>query len=328
MGLTSRGDDGCASALVVSSTALGCRRPGSSAGPGRPPLMDDRAPPQARRRRRRGAVILQQRLTAAGLDTSVEIPLAAHGIPRHRSGGPRLPAAARPPPVGHLRRTDLDGAQLVEAGWRPRVTRLLYLHQPMLRGDDVGRAQGGPSARSASTPAGWTASSDRRPNGPSVRLPAQRRTDHRRGLRKRHHPDQGSSTSVDHPDALDQRRRGPPSTETLRSQPPVIAGRRIVVGEARRGLDVHWPAMPSTGSCRMPRLPSSPVLHHPHPSVTRRSRPTTSAPTAASTSGFKALHRRSRPRSAYYCTTGFESAGGRQLATLLVDELVTMLPSS
>ena len=103
--------------------------------------------------------------------------------------------------------------------------------------------------------------------------------------------------------------------ETLRSQPPVLSGRRIVVGEAG-GLDVLASALDrllqDAGAVVA-------VLHHPHPSVQAVKADDFGADLYI---GLALTDESSE--AAYYCTAGFESAGGRQLAALMVDELLAL----
>jgi N-acetylmuramoyl-L-alanine amidase len=101
--------------------------------------------------------------------------------------------------------------------------------------------------------------------------------------------------------------------EFLRSQPRHLSGRRIVVGEAG-GLDVMVTAIDRILSDAGAVVA---VLHHPHPSVQ-----------AVEANHFDAdiylglvLGDDGPCEAAFYSTPGFESAGGRQMAALLVDEL-------
>jgi N-acetylmuramoyl-L-alanine amidase len=246
---------------------------------------------------------LQQRLTAAGL--------AIAGRERRGSFGPATAAAVEA--FQHSRGLPTSGvcdqatwSALVEAGYRPG-DRLLYLRSPMLRGDDVaelqrslgslgfdaGRVDGifGPNTeravldfqRNVGLPADGRC-------GPSVLASLARIG--RRGDR---------STNV----------AGVREREQLRSRPPQLAGRRIVLGEAG-GLDVLLTAIDRVLHDDAAVVALS---HHPHPSVQ-----------AIEANDFEAdvylgfsLADRSTCEAAYYATTGWESSGGHRLATLMVE---------
>ena len=245
---------------------------------------------------------LQQRLAAGGEHVS--------GDPRGRYGTHTQAAV-----TAFQRRRGLPASgvcdpatwmALVEAGHRPG-DRLLYLRSPMQRGDDVahlqrslgalgfdaGRVDGifGPQTERALVDfqrnAGLTA--DGR-CGPGVLVSLDRlgdRADHRTnvaGVRER---------------------------ELLRSRPPVLAGRRVVLGESG-GLDVLVHAIDRTLQDAGAVVA---LLHHPHHSVQ-----------AVEANDFQAdvylgfsLVDGPTCEAAYYSTTGWESAGGRRLASLLVD---------
>jgi N-acetylmuramoyl-L-alanine amidase len=247
---------------------------------------------------------LQQRLTAAGLETSSE-PRGTFGPSTEQAV--RSFQAQRGLPVSGT----CDGptwAALVEAGYR-LGDRLQYLKSPMMRGDDVaglqralgrlgfdaGRVDGifGPDTERAlrdfQRNAGLTADGVA---GPQVV----------QGLERLGDPT-GRATNV----------AGVRERERLRSQPPRLTGRRIVLGEAG-GLDVLVSAVDrllhEAGAVVA-------VLHHPHPSVQ-----------AVEANDFGAdlylglaLGDGPRCQAAFYATDGWESSGGRQFATLLTDRL-------
>ena len=247
---------------------------------------------------------LQQRLTAAGLDPVVE-PRGAFGPQTEQAV--RAFQAQRGLPVSGM----CDGptwTALVEASYR-LGDRFLYLRRPMMRGDDVaalqralgslgfdaGRVDGifGPDTERAlrdfQRNAGLTADGI---GGPQVI----------QGLARLGEPD-GRSTNV----------AGVREREHLRSQPPRLTDRRIVVGEAG-GLDVITSALDrllqEAGAVVA-------VLHHPHPSV----QAVEANDFAADLYVGLAVGDGARCEVAYYATAGWESAGGRQLATLLVGHL-------
>jgi len=247
---------------------------------------------------------LQQRLTALGLDTTVE-PRGAFG-PQTAEAVRSFQTQRGLPVSGAC--DGLTWSALVEAGYR-LGDRLLYLRSPMVRGDDVaelqralgnlgfdaGRVDGifGPhterALRDFQRNAGLTADGV---GGPQVIL----------GLDRLGRPP-GRATNV----------AGVREREHLRSQPPRLTGRRIVIGEAG-GLDVLVSAvdrlLQEAGAIVA-------VLHHPHPSVQ-----------AVEANDFGAdvylglaLVDHAPCQAAYYATAGFESAGGRQLAGQLVESL-------
>ena len=193
---------------------------------------------------------------------------------------------------------------LVEAGYH-LGDRLLYLKSPMQRGDDVaelqrllgtlgfdaGRVDGilGPHTEHAlydfQRNAGLTTDGV---CGREVLLSLERLGQ-----------SPGRSTNV----------AGVREREFLRSQPPVLTGRRIVVGEAG-GLDALVRAIDRALEDAGAIVAS---LHHPHPSVQ-----------AVEANDFKAdlyiglvLSDDPACEAAYYATPGFESAGGRRLAEIL-----------
>jgi N-acetylmuramoyl-L-alanine amidase len=243
---------------------------------------------------------LQQRLAAMGLDTAVE----SRGL-----FGPTTEQAVRAfqsrrglPQSGTC---DLaTWTALVEAGYR-LGDRLLYLRSPMLRGDDVAELQrllgmlGFDAGRVDGILGHHTegALHDFQRNaglttdgvcGREVLLSLDRLGQ-----------SPGRSTNV----------AGVREREFLRSQPPVLSGRRIVVGEAG-GLDAVVRAI-DRGLQDAGAIVA--VLHHPHPSVQ-----------AVEANDFQAdlylglgLSDESTCEASYYATTGFESAGGRRLAELL-----------
>jgi N-acetylmuramoyl-L-alanine amidase len=246
---------------------------------------------------------LQQRLTAVG---GAELAIETRG-----TYGPATAAAVTS--FQRLRGLPLSGVcdqatrtALVEAGYRPG-DRLLYLRSPMQRGDDVadlqralgvlgfdaGRVDGifGPQTERALidfqrnvglSPDGTC--------GSGVWLSLGRI-----GHRAEH------STNV----------AGVRERELLRSQPPVLTGRRIVLGESG-GLDVLVTAI---GRVLHDAGAIVAFLHHPQPSVQ-----------AVEANDFRAdvylgfsLMDLPPCETAYYATEGFESSGGHRLAELLVD---------
>jgi N-acetylmuramoyl-L-alanine amidase len=247
---------------------------------------------------------LQQRLTALGLDTSAE-PRGAYG-PLTAAAVEAFQRDRGLPTSGEC--DSPTWMALVEAGYQ-LGDRHLYLKSPMFRGDDVaalqralgtlgfnaGRVDGilGPNTERAlrdfQRNAGFTT------DGVCGREVLT-------GLARLGSPP-GRLTNV----------AGVREREHLRSQPPLLSGRRIVVGEAG-GLDVLVTAIErvlhEAGAVVA-------VLHHPHPSVQ-----------AVEANDFEAdlylglaLVDQAPCEAAFYATTGFESAGGRQFATLLVDHL-------
>jgi N-acetylmuramoyl-L-alanine amidase len=250
---------------------------------------------------------LQQRLTAAGLDTSVE-PRGAFG-PATEAAVLTFQQQRGLPPTGECDAPTWTA--LVEAGWR-LGDRLLYLQSPMQRGDDVAELQ-----RSLGT-LGFDAGRVDGIFGPQTES-ALRDFQRNAGLTTDGVCGRDVLTGLAHlgrPAGRSTNVAGVRERETLRSQPPVLSGRRIVVGEAG-GLDVLATALDrllqDAGAVVA-------VLHHPHPSVQ-----------AVEANDFAAdlyvgLGLTDGPsEAAYYCTDGFESAGGRQLAALIVEEL-TALP--
>jgi N-acetylmuramoyl-L-alanine amidase len=246
---------------------------------------------------------LQQRLAAEGLNAS--------GRDARGEFGPHTQAAV----TAFQRRRGLraSGAcdsstwmALVEAGYRPG-DRLLYLRSPMLRGDDVadlqrslgslgfdaGRVDGifGPQTQSALVDfqhnAGLTPDGH---CGPGV-LAALERLGHR--------PDHATNVA------------GVRERERLRTQPPVLAGWRVVLGESG-GLAVVVNAIERILSEAGAIVVS---LHHPHPSVQAVE---ANAFAADVYLGFSLVDEPGC-EAAFYATTGWESAGGRQLATRLAD---------
>jgi len=249
---------------------------------------------------------LQQRLTAAGLDTSVE-PRGAYGPAtegavltfQEQRGLPASGVCDAP-----------TWTALVEAGWRSG-DRLLYLQSPMQRGDDVAELQ-----RALGT-LGFDAGRVDGIFGPQTER-ALRDFQRNAGLTTDGVCGRDVLTGLEHlgrPPGRSTNVAGVRERETLRSQPPVLSGRRIIVGEAG-GLDVLATALDrllqDAGAVVA-------VLHHPHPSVQAVEANDFAADLyvgLALTDGHS--------EAAYYCTEGFESAGGRQLATLMVEELLAL----
>ena len=249
---------------------------------------------------------LQQRLTAAGARHVGRAP-GAYG-PATEAGGAAPSRQQRGLPASGVCDAPTWTA-LVEAGYR-LGDRLLYLQSPMQRGDDVAELQ-----RALGT-LGFDAGRVDGIFGPQTERAlrdfqrnAGLTTDGVCGPRR---PRPASSTSADRPDA---RPTSPASASARPSapSPPCSSGRRIVVGEAG-GLDVaghrHRPA-PAGRRRRRRRAPPPPPVGAGGRGQRLRRRPLRRA----------GPHRRRRREAAYYCTAGFESAGGRQLATLVVDEL-------
>jgi N-acetylmuramoyl-L-alanine amidase len=244
---------------------------------------------------------LQQRLAAGGLDPSVE--------PRGTFGDAtgdcvRTFQARRGLPVTGSCDRDTWTA-LVESGYR-LGDRLLYLKSPMVRGDDVAELQ-----RLLGT-LGFHAGRVDGILGPQTERALQ---DFQRnaGLTTDGVCGREVLTSLERigkSPARSTNVAGVREREFLRSQPPVLSGRRIVVGEAG-GLDalvraVHR-VLEDAGAIVA-------VLHHPHPSVQ-----------AVEANAFSAdvylglvLGDEALCEASYYATPGFESAGGRRLAELLV----------
>jgi len=243
---------------------------------------------------------LQQRLAALGFDASVE-PRGCFG--ESTEDAVRAFQAERGLP-GTGVCDQATWTALVEAGYR-LGDRLLYLKSPMVRGDDVahlqrllgtlgfdaGRVDGilGPHTERAlydfQRNAGLTTD---RVCGREVILSLERLG---------HSP--GRSTNV----------AGVREREFLRSQPPVLTGRRIVVGEGG-GLDALVGAVDRALEDAGAIVAG---LHHPHPSVQ-----------AVEANDFGAdlylgfvLSDDPRCEITYYATSGFESAGGRRLAEFL-----------
>lgn len=245
---------------------------------------------------------LQLRLTATGFDPSVE--------PRGTfSAGTERAVRDFQHQRGLLETGVCDHATwaaLVEAGYR-LGDRLLYLRSPMLRGDDIaelqrllgtlgfdaGRVDGilGPHTERAlydfQRNAGLTTDGV---CGREVLLSLERLGQ-----------SPGRSTNV----------AGVREREFLRSLPPILAGRRIVIGEAG-GLDALVRAI-DRGLEEAGAIVAG--LHHPHPSVQ-----------AVEANDFHAdlyvglaLSDGPKCEASYYATEGFESAGGRRLAELLTE---------
>jgi N-acetylmuramoyl-L-alanine amidase len=244
---------------------------------------------------------LQQRLAAAGLGAS--------GADARGAFGPDTQAAVTAFQRGrglHASGTcdTATWTALVEAGYRAG-DRLLYLHSPMLRGDDVadlqralgalgfdaGRVDGifGPQTREALVDFQHNVGLSTDGHcGPSV-LAALERLGHR----------------ADHTTNV----AGVRERERLRSRPPMLTGRRVVLGESG-GLDVVLNAVERILSAAGAVVIS---LHHPHPSVQAVEANDFGADLYL---GFHLVDEASC-EAAYYATTGWESAGGHQLASRL-----------
>ncbi|MEI7593797.1 MAG: peptidoglycan-binding protein [Actinomycetes bacterium] len=247
---------------------------------------------------------LQQRLSALGFDTSAE-PRGVFGLltvtaVESFQQGRALPTSGVC--------DESTWTAVVEAGY-VLGDRHLYLRSPMFRGDDVADLQ-----RALGT-LGFDAGRVDGILGPNTdralrdfQLNAGFTTDGvcgrevLKGL-SRLGTTPGRVTNV----------AGVREREHLRSQPPVLAGRRIIIGEAG-GLDVLVSAIErvlhESGAVVA-------VLHHPHPSVQ-----------AVESNDFDAdlylgfsLIDQPPCEAAFYATAGFESAGGKQFATLLVEQL-------
>ena len=178
---------------------------------------------------------LQQRLTAAGARHHRSSPGRVRR--RHRGRGPRASRQQRGLPVDrHLRRPDLDRAGRGRA--TGSATGCSTSAPRCMRGDDVGRAPAARSARSASTPAGSTASSARRPSARS------RDFQRNAGLTTDGVCGRDVLTGLDAPRSaagtLDQRRR------RARARDPALAAAACCpVGassSARPAASTRWPA--------------------------------------------------------------------------------------
>jgi len=247
---------------------------------------------------------LQQRLTALGLDSSIE-PRGSYG-----------PATATAVEAFQRQRgLPISGecdtptwTALVEAGYQIG-DRHLYLRSPMFRGDDVAAVQ-----RALGT-LGFNAGRVDGILGPDTER-ALREFQRNAGLTTDGVCGREVLTSLARLGSPPNRLTnvaGVREREHLRSQPPVLSGRRIVVGEAG-GLDVLVTAIErvlhDSGALVA-------VLHHPHPSVHAVEANDFDADLYLSL----ALIDQPPCEAAFYATTGFESAGGRQFATILVDHL-------
>jgi len=195
---------------------------------------------------------------------------------------------------------------LVEAGYRAG-DRLLYLRTPMLRGDDVADLQRALGAL------GFDAGRVDGIFGPQT---GDALVDFQRnaGLTPDGRCGQSVLTSLDRlGNRFDHRTNvaGVRERELLRSKPPVLAGRRVVVGEAG-GLDVLVHAvdriLQDAGALVA-------LLHHPHHSVQAVEANDFAADVYL---GFSLIDD-DACEAAYYATPGWESAGGHRLASLLVD---------
>jgi N-acetylmuramoyl-L-alanine amidase len=200
---------------------------------------------------------------------------------------------------------------LVEAGHRPG-DRLLYLHSPMLRGDDVAHLQRSLGAL------GFDAGRVDGIFGPQTER-ALVDFQHNAGLTPDGRCGPGVLTSLERlGDRAGHRTNvaGVRERELLRSQPAMLAGRRVVLGESG-GLDVLVNAidrvLQDAGAVVA-------LLHHPHHSVQ-----------AVEANDFKAdvylgfsLVDGPACEAAFYSTTGWESPGGQRLASLLVDSWSTV----
>lgn len=245
---------------------------------------------------------LQQRLAALGLDPSVE-PRGVFGEPTAamvRTFQTQRGLA----PTGTC---DLaTWTALVEAGYR-LGDRLLYLRSPMLRGDDIAELQRGLGTL------GFDAGRVDGILGPQTEralIDFQRNagltTDGVCGKEVllalgRLGQSPGRSTNV----------AGVREREFLRSQPPVLSGRRIVIGEAG-GLDALVGAIERALEDAGATVAA---LHHPHPSVQAIE---ANDFEAAAYLGFTLADTPTCVAS-YYATSGFESSGGRRLAELLTE---------
>jgi N-acetylmuramoyl-L-alanine amidase len=247
---------------------------------------------------------LQQRLTALGLDTSAE-PRGAFG-PLTDDAVRSFQVQRGLPASGEC---DVSTwTAVVEAGYR-LGDRLIYLKSPMTRGDDVAELQ-----RSLGT-LGFDAGRVDGIFGPDTdralrdfQRNAGLTTDGVGGPRVVGSLDQLGRPTSRHTNVAGVRER-----ERLRSQPPRLTGRRIVIGEGG-GLDVLVTAIDRLLQDSGAQVA---VLHHPQPSVQ-----------AVEANDFQAdvyiglaLVDQPSCEAAFYSTTGFESAGGRQLAHLLVEQL-------
>jgi N-acetylmuramoyl-L-alanine amidase len=203
---------------------------------------------------------------------------------------------------------ELTWAALVEAGYR-LGDRLLYHRTPMLRGDDVSELQLRLSALGFDTG---------RVDGIFGPQAEQALKDFQRnaGLTTDGVCGRDVLAALDRLGGHDQHATsaaGVREREALRDAPRVLVGRRIAIGMTG-GLDVVAAALrrslQDTGAVVV-------ELTHPDASVQAAEANRFAAEV------FVALgHAESGPcQAAYYGTTGFESAGGRRLAELVVDVL-------
>jgi N-acetylmuramoyl-L-alanine amidase len=246
---------------------------------------------------------LQQRLAAAGASRALGDQRGEYG-PATTAAVGEFQTRRGLPASGTV--DQATWSALVEAGHRPG-DRILYLRAPMLRGDDVADLQRSLGAL------GFDAGRVDGIFGPHTER-ALRDFQRNVGLSADGKCGPSVLASLRRLGGRDQDRMnvaGVRERETLRSRPPILSGRRIVLGEAG-GLDVLVTAIE-----RVLKDGSAVVatLHHPHPSVQ-----------AVEANDFEAdvyvgfnLWDQPRCQVSYYATTGFESAGGHRLADLVVE---------
>lgn len=247
---------------------------------------------------------IQRRLAALGFDVGADSP---------GSYGPATEEAVRQ--FQERRGLRSDGicgeqtwASLVEAGFR-LGDRMLYLHAPMLRGDDVAELQRNLGAL------GFDAGRVDGILGPHT-VEALEEFQRNAGL---------TSDGICGPDTLAELRRyasrvGEPPTvahvrevDRLRGSERDLNGVRIVVGESG-GLSALATAV---GRALVAAGAIATVLHDPDESLQA------SLANAAGAEAFigVALRNRAGARACYYSAKGFESAGGRHLAGVGLEEL-------
>lgn len=254
---------------------------------------------------------IQRRLAAAGFDVSADGP---------GTYGPATEQAVRQ--FQERRGLRCDGicgeqtwASLVEAGYH-LGDRMLYLHAPLLRGDDIAELQRTLGAL------GFDAGRVDGILGPHT-AEALEEFQRNAGL---------TSDGICGPDTLAELRRyasrvGKPPTvahvreiDRLRDAERDLSGVRVVVGESG-GLSALATAV---ARALVAAGAIATVLHDPDESSQA------SQANATRAAAFIGLALRDEPgaRASYYSAEGFESIGGRRLARLTLDELPRALAPS